>query len=46
MLTEKNTMTGYPLLNSFGKAFLKKKRFDANDRTYNDWIPAMKLWSD
>jgi hypothetical protein len=36
-------MTGFPLSGSFGKAFLSKKRFDANGKEYNDWIPSILL---
>jgi hypothetical protein len=46
MLTVSFMITGYPLLSSFGKAFLKKKRFDANRNVHTDWIPAIRLWSD
>ena len=38
-------MTGFRLSSSFGKAFLSKKRFDASGKSYNDWIPAIKLYS-
>jgi len=43
MLTVSFVITGYPLLSSFGKAFLKKKRFDANGKVHYDCIPAIRL---
>ncbi|MBA7525504.1 hypothetical protein ES705_17655 [subsurface metagenome] len=44
MPMEEDIMTGYRQSSSFGKTFLSKKMFDANGKTYDDWIPAIKLF--
>ena len=37
-------MTGYPHLGCFfSKGFFSKEKFDANGKSYDNWIPAIRL---
>jgi len=43
----RNMITGYLLLDCFfSEGILLKEKFDANEKTYTDWLPAIKLFLD